>query len=106
MEKSQKEYYLNEQMKAIKKELGDEEEKNELSELEKKINEKKLSKEAKEKALGELKKLKMMSPMSAEAGVVRNYLGLDYITPLGRAYNYKQRYKQGRRYSERRSLQP
>jgi len=74
MEKSQKEYYLNEQMKAIRKELGDEDEKNEISELAKKISETKLSKEAEEKARAELKKLKTMSPMSAEAGVVRNYL--------------------------------
>ncbi len=74
MEKSQKEYYLNEQMKAIRKELGDEDEKNEITELQKKIAETKLSQEAREKAMSELKKLKLMSPMSAEAGVVRNYL--------------------------------
>jgi len=74
MEKTQKEYYLNEQMKAIQKELGEGEDGGELGEIEKKIEELKLSKEAKEKAEGELKKLKMMSPMSAEATVVRNYL--------------------------------
>lgn len=75
MEKTQREYYLNEQMKAIQKELGDGEEGlDELGELEKKISETKLSKEAKEKATTELKKLKQMSPMSAEATVVRNYL--------------------------------
>ncbi len=75
MEKSQREYYLNEQMKAIQKELGEGEDgTDELGQIEKKINTLKLSKEAKEKALGELKKLRMMSPMSAEAGVVRNYL--------------------------------
>ncbi|HOO50070.1 MAG TPA: endopeptidase La [Alphaproteobacteria bacterium] len=75
MEKTQREYYLNEQMKAIQKELGDAEGgSGELEELEKKINETRFPKEAKEKALGELKKLKMMSPMSAEATVVRNYL--------------------------------
>ncbi|HRK97968.1 MAG: endopeptidase La [Alphaproteobacteria bacterium] len=75
MEKTQREYYLNEQMKAIQKELGDGEGgSGELEELEKRINQTKFSKEAKEKALGELKKLKMMSPMSAEATVVRNYL--------------------------------
>jgi ATP-dependent Lon protease len=73
MEKTQREYYLNEQMKAIQKELG-EEGGDELSELEQRIGKTKLSKEAKEKALGELKKLKQMSPMSAEATVIRNYL--------------------------------
>lgn len=74
MEKTQKEYYLNEQMKAIQKELGEGEDGGEINEIEKKIEELKLSKEAKEKAEAELKKLKMMSPMSAEATVVRNYL--------------------------------
>ena len=74
MEKSQKEYYLNEQMKAIQKELGDGEEDGEISEYLKKIEKVKLSKEAKDKALSEVKKLKTMSPMSSEATVVRNYL--------------------------------
>jgi ATP-dependent Lon protease len=74
MEKTQREYYLNEQMKAIQKELGDEEGKDELAELEEKIKKTKLSKEAREKANHELKKLRQMSPMSAEATVVRNYL--------------------------------
>ena len=75
MEKSQREYYLNEQMKAIQKELGDMEDvPNELEELEKKIESAGMSKEAKTKARAELGKLKMMSPMSAEATVVRNYL--------------------------------
>lgn len=74
MEKSQKEYYLNEQMKAIQKELGDGDEENEISEYTKKIEKTKLSKEAKEKALSELRKLKSMSAMSSEATVVRNYL--------------------------------
>ncbi len=74
MEKSQKEYYLNEQMKAIQKELGDGDEDAEISEYMKKIERTKLSKEAKEKALAEVKKLKNMSVMSAEATVVRNYL--------------------------------
>ena len=75
MEKSQREYYLNEQMKAIQKELGDMEEvPNETDELARKVDEVGLSVEAKEKAEGELKKLKMMSPMSAEAAVVRNYI--------------------------------
>ena len=75
MEKTQREYYLNEQMKAIQKELGDGEDgNNEYAEIEKKINEVELSKEAKDKALNEFKKLKTMSPMSAEASVIRNYL--------------------------------
>jgi len=74
MEKTQREYYLNEQMKAIQKELGDEEGRDELAELEEKIKKTKLSKEAREKATHELKKLRQMSPMSAEATVVRNYL--------------------------------
>lgn len=75
MEKSQREYYLNEQMKAIQKELGDlEEAPNELEELEQKIDKAGMTKEAKKKASAELNKLKMMSPMSAEATVVRNYI--------------------------------
>lgn len=74
MEKSQKEYYLNEQMKAIQKELGDGDEDSEITEYMKKIDKTKLSKEAKEKALAEVKKLKSMSAMSSEATVVRNYL--------------------------------
>jgi len=74
MEKTQREYYLNEQMKAIQKELGDEDGKDELAELEDKIKRTKLSKEAREKAQHEIKKLRQMSPMSAEATVVRNYL--------------------------------
>jgi len=75
MEKTQREYYLNEQLKAIQKELGETDEgKDENAELEEKIEKTKLTKEAKEKAQGELKKLRNMSPMSAEATVVRNYL--------------------------------
>ena len=74
MEKSQKEYYLNEQMRAIQKELGDGEEENEVEAYMKKIRKTRLSKEAREKALAEVKKLKSMSMMSAEATVVRNYL--------------------------------
>ncbi len=75
MEKSQREYYLNEQMKAIQKELGDiEDAPNEMEELQQKVEKAGLSKEAREKADAELNKLKMMSPMSAEATVVRNYI--------------------------------
>ncbi len=85
MEKTQREYYLNEQMKAIQKELGDgEEDGDELVELEAKIKETKLSKEAKTKATAELKKLKAMSPMSAEATVVRNYLDWLLGIPWGK----------------------
>src|SRR5262252_3262225 len=82
MEKQQKEFYLNEQMQAIQKELGGERDefKNELNELEQKIKQKKMSKEAKDRCLKELKKLKQMSPMSAEATVVRNYL--DWVIAL------------------------
>lgn len=90
MEKTQREYYLNEQMKAIQKELGDSEDGlNEIGELEKKIAETKLSKEANERALQEVKKLKQMSPMSAEATVVRNYL--DWI--LNMPWNKKTKVK-------------
>ena len=75
MEKTQREYYLNEQLKAIQKELGDTEDgRDETAELEDRIKETKLTKEAREKANAELKKLKSMSPMSAESTVVRNYL--------------------------------
>lgn len=81
MERSQKEYYLNEQMRAIQKELGEKDEfKNEIQEIEEKLKQKKLSAEAKDKVDKELKKLKMMSPMSAEATVVRNYI--DWIISL------------------------
>ena len=80
IEKNQKEYYLNEQINAIQKELGTEEEQDEVTELANKIKEKKLSAEAKERAEKELKKLKMMSPMSAESAVVRNYI--DWILCL------------------------
>ncbi len=81
MERSQKEYYLNEQMRAIQKELGEKDEfKNEIQEIEDKLKQKKLSAEARDKVEKELKKLKMMSPMSAEATVVRNYI--DWILSL------------------------
>jgi len=75
MEKTQREYYLNEQLKAIQKELGEGEDgRDEMAELEERVNKTKLSKEARDKAMGEVKKLRSMSPMSAEATVVRNYL--------------------------------
>ncbi len=86
MEQSQKEYYLNEQMQAIQKELGEKDEfKSEIFELEKTIKRKGMSEEAHQKAVSELKKLKMMSPMSAEATVVRNYL--DWL--IGLPWNVK-----------------
>lgn len=81
MEKTQKEYYLNEQMQAIQKELGERDEfKNELNELDERINRTKLSKEAEQRVRTEMRKLKMMSPMSAEATVVRNYV--DWVLQL------------------------
>jgi ATP-dependent Lon protease len=89
MEKTQREYYLNEQMKAIQKELGDEEGRDELAEIEDKIKKTKLSKEAREKATHELKKLRQMSPMSAEATVVRNYLDWLLSIPWGKKSKIK-----------------
>ena len=83
MEKTQREYYLNEQMKAIQKELGDGDERDDISEFEEKIENTKLSKEARDKSLAELKKLRQMSPMSAEATVVRNYLDWILSIPWG-----------------------
>ncbi|MBX9589482.1 MAG: endopeptidase La [Hyphomonadaceae bacterium] len=83
MEKTQREYYLNEQMKAIQKELGDGDERDDIQEFEEKIENTKLSKEARDKAQAELKKLKQMSPMSAEATVVRNYLDWLLSIPWG-----------------------
>ncbi|MFO1236825.1 MAG: endopeptidase La [Alphaproteobacteria bacterium] len=91
MEKTQREYYLNEQLKAIQKELGDGEEgKDELAELEQRIREAKFSKEAREKATAELRKLRNMSPMSAEATVVRNYLDWMLSLPWGKKSKIKQ----------------
>ncbi len=90
MEKTQREYYLNEQLKAIQKELGEgEEQRDELGELEDRIKKTKLSKEARDKAMGELKKLRQMSPMSAEATVVRNYLDWMLSLPWGKKSRVK-----------------
>jgi ATP-dependent Lon protease len=90
MEKTQREYYLNEQMKAIQKELGDGEDgRDEAAELEDRIKKTKLSKEAREKANAELKKLRQMSPMSAEATVVRNYLDWLLSIPWGKKSKIK-----------------
>ena len=90
MEKTQREYLLNEQMKAIQKELGDSEDgRDELAELEEKIEKTKLSKEARDKATAELKKLRQMSPMSAEATVVRNYLDWMLGIPWGKRSKVK-----------------
>jgi ATP-dependent Lon protease len=96
MEKTQREYYLNEQMKAIQKELGDGDEKNEIDELEARIKKTKLSKEAKERADAEIKKLRQMSPMSAEATVVRNYL--DWL--LGIPWGQKSKVKHDLKFAE------
>jgi ATP-dependent Lon protease len=90
MEKTQREYYLNEQLKAIQKELGEGEEgRDELAEIEDRIKKAKLSKEAREKATAELKKLRSMSPMSAEATVVRNYLDWMLSLPWGKKSKIK-----------------
>ncbi len=89
MEKTQREYYLNEQMKAIQKELGDEDGKDDLAEIEERIKNTKLSKEARDKAGAELKKLRQMSPMSAEATVVRNYLDWLLSIPWGKKSKIK-----------------
>src|SRR5213079_2630184 len=84
MEKTQKEYYLNEQMRAIQKELGEKDEfKNEIQELEEKLAKLSIPEDAREKAEKEIKKLKMMSPMSAEATVVRNYIDWMLALPWG-----------------------
>jgi ATP-dependent Lon protease len=89
MEKNQRDFYLNEQVKAIQKELGDGEEGADIEELEKKIKAAKMSAEARKKAEGELKKLKLMSPMSAEASVVRNYLDVLIGLPWGKKTKLK-----------------
>ena len=98
MEKTQREYYLNEQMKAIQKELGDGEGGlDDVGELEKKIKEIKLSKEAKERALTEVKKLRQMSPMSAEATVVRNYLDWILSVPWSNRSRVKKNIKEAKK---------
>ena len=90
MERTQREYYLNEQMKAIQRELGGEGEgQDDAAEFEERIAKTKLSKEAREKAIGELKKLRSMSPMSAEATVVRNYLDWMLSIPWGKKSKIK-----------------
>ena len=90
MEKTHREYYLNEQLKAIQKELGETDDgRDEATEIEEKIVKTKLSKEAREKAIGELKKLKTMSPMSAEAAVVRNYLDWILTIPWKKRTRFK-----------------
>ncbi len=97
MDKTQREYYLNEQLKAIQKELGDGEEgRDELSELEERIKNTKFSKEAREKATSEFKKLRNMSPMSAEATVVRNYLDWILSIPWGKKTKIKADIKHAR----------
>ncbi len=98
MEKTQREYYLNEQMKAIQKELGETEDgKDDIQEYEEKIEKTKLSKEAKEKCYAEIKKLKSMSPMSAESSVIRNYLDWVLSLPWGK----KTKIKKDINYAER-----
>ena len=90
MEKTQREYYLNEQMKAIQKELGENEDgKDDISEYEEKIESAKLTKEAKEKCYAEIKKIKSMSPMSAESSVIRNYLDWVLSIPWGKKTKVK-----------------
>lgn len=98
MEKTQREYYLNEQLKAIQKELGETEDgRDESAEIEERINKTRLSKEAREKALGELKKLRSMSPMSAEATVVRNYLDWLLTIPWKKRSKIKKDIKEAER---------
>ncbi len=94
MEKTQREYYLNEQMKAIQSELGDGDAPDEIAELKQKIDDTKFSKEAREKAEAELKKLKQMSPMSAEANVSRNYIDWMLSVPWGKKKRLRKDLKQ------------
>ena len=105
MEKTQREYYLNEQMKAIQRELGEGDDgREDLAEIESRIKQKKLSKEAKTKAEAELKKLRQMSPMSAESTVVRNYLDWLLSLPWGSKKQVKKDIDKPRRDSQRGSL--
>ncbi|MBL6854104.1 MAG: endopeptidase La, partial [Alphaproteobacteria bacterium] len=98
MEKTQREYYLNEQLKAIQKELGEGDEgRDEMNELEERIRKTKLSKEARDKAMAEVKKLRSMSPMSAEATVVRNYLDWMLSLPWGKKSKIKRDVNQAER---------
>ena len=107
MEKTQREYYLNEQMKAIQKELGETEDgHNELTEIEERAAKVKMTKEAKEKFDAELKKLKMMSPMSAEATVIRNYLDVMLSLPWRKYSKVKKDLQARRDDPERRPLRP
>ena len=106
MEKTQREYYLNEQMKAIQKELGDGDERDDIAEFEEKIENTKLSKEARDKALAELKKLKQMSPMSAEATVVRNYLNWLLSIPWGVKGKVKKDLNEAQEILEQGALRP
>ena len=107
MEKTQREYYLNEQLKAIQKELGEGEEgRDEMNELEERIRKTKLSKEAREKAQAEVKKLRSMSPMSAEATVVRNYLDWLLSLALGQEEQGQARHRRRREGAQRRPLRP
>ena len=96
MEKTQKEYYLNEQMKAIQKELGDFEDIDDITEVESKLKEVKLSPEALDKCKSELKKLKNMSPMSAEATVIRNYLDWVLSIPWNNPSNVSKNIKKAK----------
>ena len=104
MEKNQRDFYLNEQVKAIQKELGEGEEGADIEEIEKKIKAARMPQEARKKAESELKKLKLMSPMSAEATVVRNFLDVLVGLPWNKKTKIKHDLGQCRRRVERRPL--
>ena len=107
MEKTQREYYLNEQLKAIQKELGEGEEgRDELNELDERIRKTKFSKEAREKAQAEVKKLRQMCPMSAEATVVRNYLDWMLSLPWGKKIQGQEGHQARGRHPQRRPFRP